>query len=57
MRLPNQVGKEFDYVFVDVLPERLVSIPVIVRRQSGGVLLVLDAQNMRRGLLGRAWGG
>jgi capsular exopolysaccharide synthesis family protein len=40
---------EFDYVLVDAPPVGLVSDPAILATQGDGVLLVLDAQNTRKG--------
>ena len=43
------VRQEFDYILVDVPPMGVVSDPAIVAIQGDGVLLVLDAQNTRKG--------
>lgn len=45
------VREEFDYVLVDAPPVGLVSDPAILATQGDGVLLVLDAQNTRKGAL------
>jgi receptor protein-tyrosine kinase len=47
----NNVRKEFDYVLIDAPPIGLVSDPVILATQGDGVLLILDAQNTRKGAL------
>jgi capsular exopolysaccharide synthesis family protein len=43
------VRQEFDYILVDAPPMGVVSDPAIVAIQGDGVLLVLDAQNTRKG--------
>lgn len=43
--------KDFDYVLVDAPPVGLVSDPSIIASQGDGVLLILDAQNTRKGAL------
>ncbi|MEW6638554.1 MAG: CpsD/CapB family tyrosine-protein kinase [Actinomycetota bacterium] len=43
------VREDFDYVLIDAPPVGLVSDPAILATQSDGVLLVVDAQNTRRG--------
>jgi receptor protein-tyrosine kinase len=43
--------KDFDYVLIDAPPVGLVSDPAVVASQGDGVLLVLDAQNTRKGAL------
>ncbi|CAN5758294.1 hypothetical protein BH23ACT11_BH23ACT11_28080 [soil metagenome] len=43
--------RDFDYVLVDAPPVGLVSDPAVVASQGDGVLLVLDAQNTRKGAL------
>ncbi len=48
------VRGEFDYVLVDSSPVGLVSDPIILATQGDGVLLVLDAQNTRKGSVRRA---
>jgi capsular exopolysaccharide synthesis family protein len=48
------VRQEFDYVLVDVSPVGLVSDPAILATQGDGVLLILDAQNTRKGSVRQA---
>ena len=48
------VRKGFDYVLIDSAPVGLVSDPAILATQGDGVLLVLDAQNTRKGTVQRA---
>jgi capsular exopolysaccharide synthesis family protein len=43
------VRQEFDYILVDASPMGVVSDPAILATQGDGVLLVLDAQNTRKG--------
>lgn len=45
------VRRDFDYVLIDAPPVGLVSDPAILATQGDGVLLVLDAQNTRKGAL------
>lgn len=45
------VREEFDYVLIDAPPIGLVSDPAILGTQGDGVLLVVDAQNTRKGAL------
>ena len=47
----GQVRERFDYVLIDAPPVELVSDPAILATQADGVLLVLDAQNTRKGSL------
>jgi len=47
----NSVREDFDYVLIDSSPIGLVSDPAILATQGDGVLLVLDAQNTRKGAL------
>jgi receptor protein-tyrosine kinase len=47
--LLNQPREEFDYVLLDVPPVGIVSDPTIAATQGDGVLLVVDAQNTRKG--------
>lgn len=49
--LLSQVRREFDYVLIDAPPVGLVSDPAVLGTQGDGVLLVLDAQNTRKGTL------
>ncbi len=49
-----QVRQEFDYVLIDAPPVGLVSDPAILATKSDGVLLVLDAQNTRKGAVREA---
>jgi capsular exopolysaccharide synthesis family protein len=48
------VRKEFDYVLVDAPPVGMVSDPAILATQGDGVLLILDAQNTRKGSVRQA---
>ena len=48
------VREDFDYVLVDASPVGLVSDPAILATQVDGVLLVLDAQNTRKGAVRQA---
>ena len=48
------VREEFDYVLIDTAPIGVVSDPLILATQGDGVLLVLDAQNTRKGSARRA---
>jgi capsular exopolysaccharide synthesis family protein len=48
------VRERFDYVLVDAPPVGLVSDPAILSTQGDGVLLVLDAQNTRKGSVRRS---
>ena len=48
-RLIDGVREKFDYVLIDSPPVEAVSDPVILSTQGDGVLLVLDAQNTRKG--------
>jgi len=43
--------EKFDYVLIDASPVVAVSDPAIIATQGDGVLLVVDAQNTRRGAL------
>jgi len=45
---------QFDYVLMDAPPVEAVSDPVILATHSDGVLLVIDAQNTRKGAVRRA---
>lgn len=45
----DQVRQDFDYVLIDAPPIGLVSDPIVLATQGDGVLLVLDAQNTRKG--------
>jgi capsular exopolysaccharide synthesis family protein len=47
--LLNQPREEFDYVLLDVPPVGIVSDPTIAATQGDGVLLVVNAQNTRKG--------
>lgn len=49
--LIRTVRERFDYVLVDAPPIGLVSDPAILATHGDGVLLVLDAQNTRKGAL------
>ena len=50
----NQAREEFDYVLLDVPPVGIVSDPAIAATQGDGVLLVVDAQNTRKGSVRQA---
>jgi capsular exopolysaccharide synthesis family protein len=43
------IREEFDYVLIDTSPVGPVSDPAILAPQADGVLLVVDAQNTRKG--------
>jgi capsular exopolysaccharide synthesis family protein len=45
----GEMRRDFEYVLVDAPPIGLVSDPAILATQGDGVLLVLDAQNTRKG--------
>ena len=45
----DRTRQEFDYVLLDAPPVGLVSDPAILATMADGVLLVLDAQNTRKG--------
>jgi capsular exopolysaccharide synthesis family protein len=49
-----EVREGFDYVLVDAPPVGLVSDPAILSTQGDGVLLVMDAQNTRKGSVQQA---
>lgn len=48
------VREEFDYVLLDAPAMEMVSDPVILATRVDGVLMVLDAQNTRKGALRNA---
>jgi capsular exopolysaccharide synthesis family protein len=50
----GSIRERFDYVLVDAAPVGLVSDPAILATQGDGVLLVLDAQNTRKGSVRQA---
>ncbi len=50
----SSVREEFDYVLVDASPVGMVSDPAILAIRADGVLLVLDAQNTRKGSVRQA---
>ena len=52
--LIEQAREEFDYVLIDSPPTEAVSDAMIASTQTDGVLLVLDAQNTRKGVLWQA---
>ncbi len=52
--LLNQAREGFDYVLLDVPPVGIVSDPAIAATQGDGVLLVVDAQNTRKGSVRQA---
>ncbi len=45
------VREDFDYVLIDAPPVGLVSDPLVLATQGDSVLLVMDAQNTRKGAL------
>jgi receptor protein-tyrosine kinase len=49
-----EIRERFDYVLVDAPPVGVVSDPAILATQGDGVLLVLDAQNTRKGSVRQA---
>lgn len=49
--LIDRIRPVFDYVLIDAPPVEPVSDPAILATQADGVLLVLDAQNTRKGAL------
>jgi receptor protein-tyrosine kinase len=53
-RFLSNVRQQFDYVLIDAPPVGLVSDPAILATQVDGVLLVLDAQNTRKGSVRQA---
>jgi receptor protein-tyrosine kinase len=56
-RLSNLLAglrEKFDYVLVDAPPVGVVSDPAILATQGDGVLLVVDAQNTRKGAVRQA---
>lgn len=53
-KLLASVRERFDYVLIDAPPIGLVSDPTILAAQGDGVLLVVDAQNTRKGSVYRA---
>ncbi len=50
----TQLRQQFDYLLIDSPPLELVTDPVILATRGDGVLLVLDAQNTRKGSVRRA---
>lgn len=50
----GQVRRDFDYVIIDAPPVGLVADPLVLASQGDGVLLVLDAQNTRKGSVRQA---
>jgi receptor protein-tyrosine kinase len=48
------IRKDFDYVLIDAPPVQLVSDPAILASQGDGVLLVIDAQETRKGAVRQA---
>jgi receptor protein-tyrosine kinase len=50
----SRARQTFDYVLIDAPPVEMVSDPSIIAVQADGVLLVLDAQNTRKGALRRS---
>jgi receptor protein-tyrosine kinase len=49
----GEMRRKFDYVLIDAPPAQLVSDPAILGSQGDAVLLVLDAQNTRKGAVRR----
>jgi capsular exopolysaccharide synthesis family protein len=52
--LLDSVRQDFDYVLIDTPPVAVVSDPTIIASQGDGVLLVIDAQNTRKGAVRQA---
>lgn len=52
--LLEQAREDFDYVLLDTPPIQAVSDPLILASQSDGTLLVLDAQETRKGSVRRS---
>jgi capsular exopolysaccharide synthesis family protein len=52
--LVDRMRQTFDYVLIDAPPTELVSDPAIVAAKGDGALLVVDAQNTRKGSVRRA---
>ncbi len=50
----DQARQEFDYVLIDTPATDLVPDPAVVATQGDGVLLVLDARDIRKGAVLRA---
>lgn len=50
----GQVRRDFEYVLIDAPPVGLVADPLVLATQGDGVLLVLDAQNTRKGAVREA---
>ena len=46
--------ERFDYILIDAPPTQLVSDPAILATQGDGILLVLDSQKTRKGILRQA---
>lgn len=53
-QLLGQARAQFDYVLIDAPPTGPVADPAILATQGDGVLLVIDAQNTRKGALHQA---
>jgi capsular exopolysaccharide synthesis family protein len=50
----DQARQEFDYILIDTPATDLVSDPAVIATQGDGVLLVLDARDIRKGPVLRA---
>ena len=49
-----ELRDRFDYILLDAPPTQLVSDPAILATQGDGILLVLDSQKTRKGILRQA---
>ena len=49
--LLSKASEEFEYVLLDAPPVGMVSDPIILATQADGVLLVVNAQNTKKGAL------
>ncbi len=52
--LLGKMRRDFEYVIIDAPPVGLVADPLVLASQGDGVLLVLDAQNTRKGSVRQA---
>ncbi|CAN5808015.1 CpsD/CapB family tyrosine-protein kinase [soil metagenome] len=50
----SQMRRDFEYVLIDAPPVGLVADPLVLASQGDGVVLVLDAQNTRKGAVRQA---
>jgi Mrp family chromosome partitioning ATPase len=50
----DQARQDFDYVLIDTPAIDLLSDPAVIATQGDGVLLVLDARDIRKGAVLRA---